>query len=62
MNYKSKLAILGLVTKIFAADFAVVSFKGDCQLSIGGNTIPMTADPNCSNLFKATADAQPGTQ
>jgi hypothetical protein len=22
----------------------------------------MTADPNCSNLFKATADAQPGTQ
>jgi len=61
MNYKSKLAILGLVTKILAADFAVVSFEGSCELSIGGTNVPMTADPNCSNLYRATADAQDGT-
>jgi len=62
MNYKSKLLILGLVSKIFAADFSVVSFKGDCSLSINGNTIPMTRDANCSNLYKVTADAQTGTK
>eukprot|EP00833_Pecoramyces_ruminatium_P002986 jgi/Orpsp1_1/1177018/evm.model.c7180000059839.1 len=60
MNYLSKLAILGLVTKIFAAEFSVISFDGDCQLSLGGNNVAMTADPQCSNLYKATADAKDG--
>jgi len=60
MNYKSKLAILGLVAQVFAAEFSVISFDGDCQLSLGGNSVPMTADPQCNNLYKATADAQLG--
>ncbi|ORX63912.1 hypothetical protein BCR32DRAFT_273292 [Anaeromyces robustus] len=60
MNCKSKLAILALVAKVFAAEFAVVSFEGACQLSLGGNTVQMTADPACPNLYKATADAQDG--
>jgi len=61
MNCKSKLAILALVAKVFAADFAVISFEGSCELSLGGNKVPMTADPNCPNLYKATANAQDGT-
>jgi len=60
MNYKSKIAILGLVAQAFAAEFSVISFDGDCQLSLGGNNVPMTADPQCNNLYKATADAKTG--
>ncbi|ORX78146.1 hypothetical protein BCR32DRAFT_270227 [Anaeromyces robustus] len=61
MNYKSKLAILGLVAKIFAAEFSVISFDGNCSLSLNGAEVPMVADPTCSNLYKVTADAQSGT-
>jgi len=56
MNYKSKLFILGLVSKIFAADFAVVSFDGECQLSAGGQTYPMTQDQSGAPLYRATAN------
>jgi len=62
MNYKSKLLILGLVSKIFAANFSVVSFDGDCTLNAGGQSIKMTADPKCSNLYKATANVKVGTE
>jgi len=56
MNFKSKLLILGLVAKVFAADFAVVSFDGECQLSTGGQTFPMTQDPSGAPLYRATAN------
>jgi len=41
MNYKSKLLILGLVSKIFAAKFSVVSFQGACQLEVNGKQYEM---------------------
>jgi len=60
MNFKTKLAILGLVSKIFAAKFSVISFDGDCQLSLAGKNIPMTADPACGNLYTVESQAQSG--
>ncbi|ORX44741.1 hypothetical protein BCR32DRAFT_288298 [Anaeromyces robustus] len=61
MNYKSKLFILGLISKIYAANFSVVSLQGDCQLEVGGQTYPMTKD-EAVPLYKATADVPSGTQ
>jgi len=62
MNYKSKLFLLGLVSKIFAAKFSVVSFDGACKLNVGGTNYPMTADPQIPNLYTATADVSPGSK
>jgi hypothetical protein len=62
MYYKTTVLILGLVSKIFAANFSVVSFDGDCTLNAGGQSIKMTADPKCSNLYKATANVKVGTE
>jgi len=62
MNYKTKLAILGLVSNVFAANFAVVSFEGACKLNAGGSVIEMTPDSKCPNLYKATADVSVGSQ
>jgi len=57
MNYKSKLAILGLVSKIFAAKFSVVSFSGECSLSLNGQALPMTASQESSKVFQLETDA-----
>jgi len=62
MNFKSKLFILGLVSKIFAANFSVVSFDGECTLNAGGQVVKMTADPKCPNLYKASANVKVGTE
>jgi len=62
MNYKTKLAILGLVSNVFAANFSVVSFEGACKLNAGGSVIDMTPDPKCPNLYKATADVSVGSE
>jgi len=56
MNYKSKLLILGLISKIYAASFSVVSFNGDCKLNINGQQYEMTrSDPNVP-LYKTEVD------
>jgi len=62
MNYKSKLFILGLISKIYAASFSVVSLNGDCQLEVGGQTYPMTKQDPAVPLYTATADVPDGTQ
>jgi len=56
MNFKEKLLILGLVSKILAAEFSVVSFNGSCKLSINGETHSMTRSSKCSNLYQASVD------
>jgi len=55
MNFKSRLLLLGLVSKILAANFSVVSFDGNCELVAGSKRIPMTQEPGIP-LFKVTAD------
>ncbi|ORX42687.1 hypothetical protein BCR32DRAFT_298698 [Anaeromyces robustus] len=62
MNFKSKLFVLGLVSKIFAADFAVVSFDSECQLSAGGQTYPMTKDESGVPLYRVTANVAENTK
>jgi len=56
MNFKSKLLLLGLISKIYAANFAVVSFDGSCELNVGGTSYPMTQEDPTVPLYKATAD------
>jgi len=60
MNFKSNLFILGLVAKIYAANFSVVSFDGNCQVQSGGKSYPMTQEPGIP-LYKATADIPKGS-
>ena len=56
MNYKSKLLILGLISKIYAASFSVVSFNGACKLDVNGQLYEMAqTDPNVP-LYKAEVD------
>jgi len=56
MNFKGKLYLLGLVSKIMAAHFAVVSFNGKCKLSVGGTTYAMAPSLECSKLYTASVD------
>jgi len=62
MNLKGKLYILSLVSKIMAAQFSVVSFVGDCQLSVNGATHAMTKHSKCPNLFEASVDVPLNTK
>ncbi|ORX42077.1 hypothetical protein BCR32DRAFT_288421 [Anaeromyces robustus] len=62
-NGQSDLPLINkysLVTKIFAAEFSVVSFEGECELSVGGNTYPMTQFDGLP-LYRASVDVQIGT-
>ncbi|ORX41369.1 hypothetical protein BCR36DRAFT_364434 [Piromyces finnis] len=56
MNFKERLYILGLISKIMAAEFSIVSFNGSCQLSIDGTIYPMAPSSDCSNIYKASVD------
>jgi len=58
MNYKSKLFLLGLISKIYTATFTVVSFEGNCQLNAGGQTYPMVQDQSGLPIYKANANVQ----
>jgi hypothetical protein len=60
MFFNKKILLLSIISKVFAAEFSVVSFGGDCQVSIGGTNYPMTKQPDVP-LFKATVDAASGT-
>ncbi len=62
MNYKSKLLILGLVSKIFAAQFSVVSFDGACKLDINGQQTEMKQVDPTIPLYRAEVAAQVGTK
>jgi len=61
MNYKSKILILGLISKIYATKFSVVSFNGACQLSVGGQTVDMVQSAGIP-LYTAEVPAQAGTE
>jgi len=61
MFFNKKILLLSIISKVFAAEFSVVSFGGDCQVSIGGTNYPMTKQPDVP-LFKATVDAASGTK
>jgi len=50
MNFKSKLLILGLISKIYAAKFSVVSFNGACKLEINGQSYDMAKDPEAQDV------------
>jgi len=56
MNLKEKLCLLGFVSKIMAAHFAVVSFNGKCKLSVGDTTYSMSPELECPNLYTASVD------
>jgi len=56
MILKSKLFILGFVSKIFAAQFSVVSFNGSCKLSIDDKTYSMEQHSKCSKLYTTSVD------
>jgi len=56
MNFKLNLFLLGLISKIYAANFSVVSFDGSCELNVGGTSYPMTQEDPTVPLYKATAD------
>jgi len=62
MNYKSKLAILALISNALAAKFSVVSFNGECKLNAGGNAYNMTPDANIPYLYHADAPVKAGTK
>jgi len=55
MNIKSNIFILGLVARIYAANFSVVSFNGNCEVKSGGQSFPMKQEPGIP-LYKTTAD------
>jgi len=57
MNLKSKFLILGLVSKIFAAKFSVVSFEGNCQVNVGGKVYNMVQKDPSVPLYTAEVDA-----
>lgn len=56
MNLISKTLLLGFISKILAAEFSVISFEGDCQLNIGGNTYPMERQFPDIPLYKANVN------
>jgi len=60
MFFNKKILLLSIISKVFAAEFSVVSFGADCQVNIGGTNYPMTKQPDAP-VFKATVDAQSGT-
>jgi len=60
MFFNKKILLLSIISKVFAAEFSVVSFGGDCQVNIGGTNYPMTKQPDAP-VFKATVDAKPNT-
>jgi len=62
MNLKEKLYIFGLISKIMAAQFSVVSFNGECQLSVNGASHPMTQNSKCPNLYEASVDVPLNTK
>jgi len=60
MKFLKKFFLLSVISKALAAEFAVVSFNGDCQLNVGGNLVPMTRyNPNVP-LYKANVDVPSG--
>lgn len=61
MNYKSKILILGLISKIYAAKFSVVSFNGACQLNAGGQVYEMTQSNAGVPLYTVDAPVQSGS-
>jgi len=61
MNFKSKIFILGLITKIYAAKFSVISFEGSCLLNVGGQLHEMIKEHNSIPLYTTTVDVQPLT-
>jgi len=61
MNYKSKILILGLISKIYAAKFSVVSFNGACQLNAGGQVYEMTQADPAIPLYSVEAPVQDGS-
>jgi len=56
MNFKSKLLILGLISKIYAAKFSVVSFNGTCKLEVNGQSYDMTQEDPKVPLYTTTVD------
>jgi len=62
MNYKLKLLILSVISKICAVKFSVVSFEGSCQLDIGGTIYKMNPDSEVPNLYKTDISVQTGTK
>ncbi|OUM60434.1 hypothetical protein PIROE2DRAFT_13782 [Piromyces sp. E2] len=61
MNFKSSIVILGLVSKIYAATFSVVSFDGACQLNAGGQLYEMTQSKQGIPLYTVEASVQTGS-
>ena len=53
MNFINKLFLLSVISKALAAEFAVVSFKGGCQVNVGGKLQPMTQENPALPLYKA---------
>jgi len=56
MNIKSTLCILGLISKIYAAKFSVVSFNGNCKVNVGGNSYELTKEKSGVPLYSAEID------
>jgi len=61
MNYKSKLFILGLISKIYAAKFSVVSFQGACQLEVNGQQYEMKQNDLQVPLYSIEVDVPVNT-
>jgi len=61
MNFKLKIFLLGIISTVYAANFAVVSFDGACELNVGGTSYPMKQEDPTIPLYKATADVAKDT-
>jgi len=62
MNYKLSLLVLGLVLKVYSAKFSVVSFEGNCQVSINGQNYEMKQENADVPLYTASVDVPVNTK
>jgi len=62
MKFFKKFFLLSAISKALAAEFAVVSFDGDCQVNIGNKLYPMTRDSRTRYLYKANIEVPEGTK